>query len=57
MFDFGGGTLDISVVCISEGMIDVAATKGDMKLGGRDIDQRLVDFCIMEFKEVSGIDL
>ena len=57
VFDFGGGTLDISVVCISEGVIDVQATRGDMKLGGRDIDSILVDYCIEEFKDISDIDL
>ena len=57
MFDFGGSTLDISVLSIADGVIDVCATKGDMKLGGRDIDQRLAAYCIEKFKETSGIDL
>lgn len=57
VFDFGGGTLDISILCCSEGILDVQSTKGDMKLGGRDLDNRLLDYCLEEFKDQYGIDL
>ena len=46
IFDFGGGTFDISVLTISEGVIDVQATRGDMNLGGRDFDEVLVEYCL-----------
>ena len=49
--DFGGGSLDISVLCVSEGILDVQATQGDMNLGGRDIDEEIVKYCIEQFKE------
>ena len=51
VFDFGGGTFDISVLCVSEGILDVQATRGDMNLGGRDIDGEIVKYCIQKFKE------
>ena len=57
VFDFGGGTFDISILCVSEGVLDVQATRGDMNLGGRDIDEKLVDYCVEQFKESSGINL
>ena len=57
IFDFGGGTFDISVLTISEGVIDVQATRGDMNLGGRDLDEVLVEHCLEEFKKTSGVDL
>ena len=50
VFDFGGGTFDISVLCVSEGILDVQATRGDMNLGGRDIDEEIVKYCIEQFK-------
>lgn len=50
VFDFGGGTFDISVLCVSEGILDVQATRGDMNLGGRDIDEDIVKYCIDQFK-------
>lgn len=50
VFDFGGGTFDISVLCVSEGILDVQATRGDMNLGGRDIDEEIVNYCIEQFK-------
>ena len=57
VFDFGGGTFDISVLTISDGVIDVQATRGDMNLGGRDLDEVLVDHCLEEFKKSTGVDL
>ena len=57
VFDFGGGTFDISVLTISDGVIDVQATRGDMNLGGRDLDEVLVDHCLEEFKKSAGVDL
>ena len=57
IFDFGGGTFDISVLTISEGVIDVQATRGDMNLGGRDLDEVLVEHCLEEFKKTTGTDL
>lgn len=51
VFDFGGGTFDISVLCVSEGILDVQATRGDMNLGGRDIDEAIVNYCIEKFRE------
>ena len=53
IFDFGGGTFDISVLTISEGVIDVQATRGDMNLGGRDLDEVLVEHCLEEFKKAT----
>jgi molecular chaperone DnaK len=57
VFDFGGGTFDISVLDISDGVIEVKATNGDTHLGGDDLDQRIIDFMIDEFKKEQGIDL
>ncbi len=57
VFDFGGGTFDISVLEISDGVIEVKSTNGDTHLGGDDIDQRLIDYLVDEFKKEQGIDL
>ena len=57
VFDFGGGTFDISVLEIHDGVIEVKSTNGDTHLGGDDIDQKIVSFLIAEFKKDSGIDL
>src|SRR5712664_2654882 len=57
VFDFGGGTFDISVLEVGEGVIEVKATNGDTHLGGDNIDQRLVDWLIDEFKKDEGLDL
>ena len=57
VFDFGGGTFDISVVTISERLIDVQTTKGDPNLGGRDLDEVLVNHCFEEFKKAHNLDL
>src|SRR6202167_847977 len=57
VYDFGGGTFDISVLEVGEGVIEVKATNGDTHLGGDNIDQRLVDWLIDEFKKEEGLDL
>jgi len=57
VFDFGGGTFDISVLDVGEGVFDVVATNGDTHLGGDNLDQRLVDYIADEFKRDNGIDL
>src|SRR5215469_14831300 len=57
VYDFGGGTFDISILEVGEGVIEVKATNGDTHLGGDDIDQRIVDWIVSEFKKEQGIDL
>ncbi|HDM31876.1 MAG TPA: molecular chaperone DnaK, partial [bacterium] len=57
VYDFGGGTFDVSVLTVREDVIEVKATGGDTHLGGDDIDQRIVDFLVEEFKKQEGIDL
>src|SRR5881227_1212498 len=57
VYDFGGGTFDISVLEVGEGVIEVKATKGDTHLGGDNLDQRIVDWLIDEFKKDEGLDL
>ena len=57
VYDFGGGTFDISILEVGEGVIEVKATNGDTHLGGDNIDQRLVDWLIEEFKKDEGLDL
>ncbi len=57
VFDFGGGTFDISVLEVGEGVVEVKSTNGDTHLGGDDIDQRLIDWIVAEFKKDQGIDL
>ena len=57
VFDFGGGTFDVSVLELAEGVFEVKATSGDNFLGGDDIDQILVDWMAAEFKKETGIDL
>ena len=57
VFDFGGGTFDVSILDISNGTINVEATEGDMNLGGRDLDQVLVDYCLEEFKKANNVDI
>ena len=57
VFDFGGGTFDISILDVGEGVFEVKATNGDTHLGGDDLDQRLIDHIAAEFKKDSGIDL
>ncbi len=57
VFDFGGGTFDISILEIQDGVIEVKSTNGDTHLGGDDIDQKIMTFLVDEFKKESGIDL
>lgn len=57
VYDFGGGTFDISILEVSEGVIEVKATNGDTHLGGDDIDKVLIDFISSEFRKENGIDL
>ncbi len=57
VFDFGGGTFDISVLEVGEGVVEVKATNGDTHLGGDDVDERLIEWINDEFKKDQGIDL
>ncbi len=57
VYDFGGGTFDVSVLEVGDGVIEVKATNGDTHLGGDDLDQRIIDWMIQEFKKDQGIDL
>jgi len=57
VFDLGGGTFDVSLLDISEGVFEVKATNGDNNLGGDDWDQRIVDWLVKRFKDANGIDL
>jgi molecular chaperone DnaK len=57
VYDFGGGTFDISVLEVGEGVVEVKATNGDTHLGGDNLDQRVIDWIVAEFKKDQGIDL
>jgi molecular chaperone DnaK len=57
VFDFGGGTFDISVLEVADDVVEVKATGGDSHLGGRDIDQKIVKHILEEFKKESGLDI
>jgi molecular chaperone DnaK len=57
VYDFGGGTFDVSILEVGEGVVEVKSTNGDTHLGGDDIDQRVQDWLVSEFKKESGIDL
>ena len=57
VFDLGGGTFDVSLLEISDGVFEVLATAGNNKLGGDDFDQRIIDWMINEFKKENGVDL
>ena len=57
VFDFGGGTFDVSILEVGEGVVEVKSTNGDTHLGGDDIDERLTEWIIEEFKKDQGIDL
>ena len=57
VYDFGGGTFDISILEVGEGVVEVKSTNGDTHLGGDDIDQKIQDWLVAEFRKESGIDL
>ncbi|MGZ4815477.1 MAG: molecular chaperone DnaK, partial [Terriglobales bacterium] len=57
VYDFGGGTFDISILEVGEGVIEVKSTNGDTHLGGDNLDQRIVDWLIDEFRKETGLDL
>jgi molecular chaperone DnaK len=57
VYDFGGGTFDISILEVGEGVVEVKATNGDTHLGGDDLDQRIIDWMVAEFRKSDGIDL
>ena len=57
VFDLGGGTFDISILELGEGVFEVKSTNGDTHLGGEDFDQRVMDYLVAEFKKDQGIDL
>ena len=57
VYDFGGGTFDISILEVGDGVVEVKSVDGDSHLGGRDIDQKLVEYLANEFKKESGVDV
>jgi len=57
VYDFGGGTFDISILEVGEGVVEVKSTNGDTHLGGDNIDQRVIEWIVSEFKKEQGIDL
>lgn len=57
VYDLGGGTFDVSILDISEGVFEVLSTNGDTQLGGDDFDQRIIDYLVAEFKKNEGVDL
>ena len=57
VYDFGGGTFDISILEVGDGVVEVKATNGDTHLGGDNLDQRVIEWIIEEFKREDGIDL
>jgi len=57
VFDFGGGTFDVSILEIKDGVIEVKSTSGDLHLGGDDVDQLIINYLVDEFKKEQGIDL
>ena len=57
VYDFGGGTFDISILDIGDGVFEVKATNGDTHLGGDDLDQAVIDWLVAEFKKENGVDL
>jgi molecular chaperone DnaK len=57
VYDFGGGTFDISILEVGDGVVEVKATNGDTHLGGDDLDQRIIDWMVAEFRKSDGIDL
>ena len=57
VYDLGGGTFDVSILEIGDGVVEVKATAGDTRLGGDDFDQRIMDYLVAEFKKAEGMDL
>ena len=57
VYDLGGGTFDVSIIEIGDGVVEVLATNGDTRLGGDDFDARIIDYLVSEFKKTEGIDL
>jgi len=57
VYDLGGGTFDVSILEIGDGVVEVLATAGDTRLGGDDFDQRIMDYLVAEFKKAEGMDL
>ena len=57
VFDFGGGTFDISILEVGEGVVEVKSTNGDTHLGGDDVDKKIMDWIVDEFRKDQGIDL
>ena len=57
VYDLGGGTFDVSILEIGDGIVQVLATAGDTRLGGDDFDQRIMDYLVAEFKKAEGVDL
>lgn len=57
VYDLGGGTFDVSIIEIGDGVVEVLATNGDTRLGGDDFDGRIIDYLVSEFKKTEGIDL
>ena len=57
VYDLGGGTFDVSIIEIGDGVIEVLSTAGDNRLGGDDFDQKIADYMIAEFKKTEGVDL
>lgn len=57
IFDFGGGTFDLSVLTLDDGIFEVKATTGDCHLGGEDLDNSIVDYCVAEFKKKTKLDI
>jgi len=57
IFDLGGGTFDVSLLTIDDGIFEVKATSGDTHLGGEDFDNKLVEYCSQDFLKRTGIDI
>jgi len=57
IFDLGGGTFDVSLLSIEDGLFEVKATAGDTHLGGEDFDNRLVNHCVAHFQKTAGVDI
>lgn len=57
VYDLGGGTFDVSILDVGDGVFEVKATNGDTHLGGDDFDKKIMDWMVDEFKKAEGIDL